>query len=238
MHKSAFRLIGIAILVKVSSYAPAGDLLGQVDYYVERASEALADPASYDEDRQEKVARDANTLAALALALAMHDEDHKLKAAAPAILQASQALAEAYEEYDKAAAALAQVKKAVAGEAPAGEPVTWKSVADLPSLMQQIEIVQAQIKRGATDARRLKRQADKTAGQAATLAAIAQATLLNTDYATDEQLSEWEKYSVEMRDASAALNAAVRKADAAKAGEVLVALQKSCDDCHAVFKEE
>lgn len=223
---------------KVSSYAPAADLVGQVDYYVEHAAKALSDEASYGDDQQAAVDRDANTLAALAMLLALHDEDHKLKIAAPAILHASQALAESHEDYAKAAAALADVKKAVAGEAPAGEAVGWDDVTDLSALMEQIELVQAPMKRGATDARRLKRSANATAGQAATLAAIAQATLVDTDYATDEQLPEWEKYSVQMRDASWAVNQAVRSADAPKAAEALVALQKSCDDCHAVFKDE
>jgi hypothetical protein len=223
---------------KVSSYAPAGDLIAQVDYFVKHASEALADKAGYDEARQATVERDSNTLAVLALLLAMHDKDHKLKAAAPAVLKASQALAEKYEDYDASVAALAEVKKAVAGEAPAGDPVGWDAVGAFMPLMEQTPIVQAPMKRGATDARRLKRQAAQTAGQAATLAAIAQASSFVTDYVTDEQLPEWEKYCVDMRDACAAVNTAVRNGDAAKAAEAIVALQKSCDDCHAAFKDE
>lgn len=230
--------VEVAEQPKVSSYAPAKDLVGQVDYYVDHAGQALSDKAGYNDDRQATVSRDSNTLAALAMLLALHDEDHKLKAAAPAILQASQALAQNCENYEQAVAALADVKKAVAGGAPAGDPVSWDAVADLLPLMEQIPIIQAPLKRGATDARRMKRQADRTAGQAATLAAIAQATLLVTDYATDEQLPEWEKYSEQMRDASWAIQRAVRNTDAAKATEALVALQKSCDDCHAVFKDE
>jgi hypothetical protein len=223
---------------KVSSFAPAKDLIAQVDYFVKHAGEALADKSGYDEAHQVTVERDSNTLAVLALMLAMHDENHSLKAAAPAILKASQSLAENYEDYDEAVAALADVKKAVAGEAPAAEPVEWEAVAAMSPLMKEVPILYLPMKRGATDARRLKRQAAQTAGQAATLAAIAQASIFVTDHATEDQIPEWEKYCVEMRDACGAVNLAVHAGDAAKAAEAIVALQKSCDDCHAVFKTD
>ena len=46
---------------------------GQVDYYLGRLGEALADSKDYDEAKQSRVNKDANTLAALGLALVLHD---------------------------------------------------------------------------------------------------------------------------------------------------------------------
>jgi hypothetical protein len=223
---------------KVSSYAPAEDVIAQVEYFVKHAGEALADKASYDEVKQTAVERDSNTLAVLGLMLAMSDEDHKLKGAAPAIIKTSQALAEEIADFDKATAALAEVKKAVAGELPKEGAVEWEAVASMSPLMKQVPVIHAPMKRGATDERRFKRQAAKTAGEAATLAAIAQAAMFNTDHATEDQIPQWEKFCAQMRDACGAVNSAARSGNAAQAAEAIVALQKSCDDCHAVFRAE
>lgn len=223
---------------KVSSYAPAADLVSQVDYFLKHLGEALADKSAYDDVQQTAVERDSNTLAVLGLVLALHDEDHKLKSAAPAIIKTSQALAENYEDFDKATAALADLKKAVAGEVPTEDEVTWGAVASMSPLMKQVPVVHAPMQRGATDARRFKKQAAQTAGQAATLAAIAQAAMFNTDHATEDQIPQWEKLCAQMRDACGALNSAVHSGNAAKSAEAIVTLQKSCDDCHAVFRSE
>lgn len=223
---------------KPSSYAPAEDLSAQIDYFVKHASEALTDKASYDEGKQTVIERDSNTLTVLALVLAMHDEEHARKSAASAIIKASQALAENYEDFDKATAALADLKKAVAGELPTEGSVEWEAVAAMSPLMKQVPVIHAPMKRGATDERRFKRQAAQTAGQAATLAAIAQAAMFNTDHATEDQIPQWEKFCAQMRDACGAVNSAARSGDAAKAAEAIIALQKSCDDCHAVFRAE
>lgn len=223
---------------KPSSYAPADDLSAQIDYFVKHAGEALSDKAAYDEVKQTVVERDSNTIAVLALVLAMHDQEHTLKAAAPAIIKAAQSLAEDFQDFDKANAALVEVKKAVAGEQPTEGTVEWEAVAAMSPLMKQVPVIHAPMKRGATDERRFKRQAAQTAGQAATLAAIAQAAMFNTDHATEDQIPQWEKLCAQMRDACGTVNSAARSGDAAKAAEAIVALQKSCDDCHAVFRSE
>jgi hypothetical protein len=223
---------------KVSSYAPAEDLVAQVDYFVRHMDEALADKTAYDDVQQTVVDRDSNTLAVLGLLLAMHDEDHKLKTAAPAIIKTAQGLAENYEDFDQATAALGELKKAVAGDTTTDGEVAWEAVASMSPLMKQVPVIHGSMKRGATDERRFKRQAAQTAGQAATLAAIAQAAMFNTDHATEDQIPQWEKFCSQMRDACGTVNSAVRSGDAAKAASAIVALQKSCDDCHAVFRKE
>ncbi len=225
---------------KVSSYAPAEDLIAESEYFLKQIGEALADQAAYDDVKQTIVERDSNTLAVIGLMLAMHDEDHKLKKASTAIMKSAQALAESYEDFDQATAAIGQAKKALSGEG-AGEgagEVVWEAVASMSPLMKQVPVIHAPMKRGATDERRFKRQATKTAGQAAVLAAIAQAAMFNTDHATEEQIPQWEQFCARMRDACGSVNAAVRSGDAARAAEAIVALQQSCKDCHAVFKAE
>lgn len=223
---------------KVSSYAPAEDLAAQITLYTKQLAASLADPSLYNDQKQEAVERDANTLAVLALLLAMNDQDHALKPNAPAFLKAAQGLAENYSDYNQAVKAFAEVTNALPGVTKSDGKVTWEVVAAMSPLMKQVPIIHAPMKRGATDARRFKRQAAQTAGQAATLAAIAQASMFNTDHAEEEQIPAWQKYCAEMRDACGAVNAAVRSGDSAKAAEAIVALQKSCDGCHAVFRAE
>ena len=221
---------------KVSSYAPANDLIAQADYFLKHISEALADKAAYDDVKQALVERDSNTLTVIGLLLAMHDEDHKLNKAEASIIKSSQGLAESYENFDQATTALEELKKAFAAET--DDEVAWEAVASMSPLMKQVPVIHAPMKRGATDERRFKRNAAQTAGQAATLAAIAQAAMFNTDHATEDQIPQWEKFCTEMRDACGGVNSAVRAGDAAKAAAAIVALQKSCDDCHAVFRAE
>jgi hypothetical protein len=218
---------------KISSYAPAEDLVSQADFYLKQISQALADKASYDDVKQTAMERDSNTLAVIGLLLAMHDEDHKLKKAAPAIIVAAQGLAENFSDFDTAASALEELKKAFKSDA--GGEVEWEAVAAMSPLMMQVPVVHAPLKRGATDARRFKRQAAQTAGRAATIAAIAQAAMFNTDHASEEQIPQWQKFCAQMRDACGDINSAARQGDAKKAATAVQALQKSCDDCHAVF---
>src|SRR5258707_4013551 len=87
---------------KVSEFAPSKDLLQQVDFFIARMQESLADPADFDLAKQSRTFKDANTLAALALMLSVHDENDPLKAAMPGLLRAAQALAAADDNYERA----------------------------------------------------------------------------------------------------------------------------------------
>src|ERR1700680_2435174 len=51
---------------KISDFAPSADLVEQVDFFVGRIEQSLADPADFDLAKQSRTFKDANTLAALA----------------------------------------------------------------------------------------------------------------------------------------------------------------------------
>ena len=80
---------------KVSQYAPAEDLLAQVELFVERAEDALEEKEKYQMARQKILEKSASTLAVLGLALGMHDQPNKLKKSAAALFAASSRLAKA-----------------------------------------------------------------------------------------------------------------------------------------------
>ena len=80
--------------------------------------------------------------------------------------------------------------------------------------------------------------AKESAGQSATLAAIAEAAMLDDQYAkSPEKAAEWRGFCVRMRDAAAQVNAAVRAQDAARVGAGLQRLLESCDACHEKFRK-
>jgi hypothetical protein len=219
-----------------SRYAPVADLARQVDYWTERIEEDLSDRAAYGEDQQGRVQKNASTLAAIGLVIGNHDTEHALKKSSRAMIAAAASLAANANDLDKAKAALAAVQAAPAS--PADDMrLAWEPVADLGILMQQVPIVNNNLRRAVTS-RRFAQTIDQTAGLAAALAAIAQASMVDTAYCEDEERErQWQSLCAELRDAAAAVNVAVRRNDQAAAREALAQIIKTCDACHHVFRD-
>jgi hypothetical protein len=221
---------------KVSRFAPAKDLKAQVDFYVGRLQESLANRAEYDETKQSRVNKDANTLAVLALALGMHDEPNPIKGTSADLIRASRALEKSHAEYEAAVKALADVKKAVASGGQNAVQMKWEKVAQLDALMKQVPLVHAALKR--TVERRFERQAADAAGQSATLAAIAQASMFDLEHVEAKDAGAWRRFCAEMRDAAGEINSAAHAGNQGAARAGLARLSKSCDACHEVFRQE
>jgi hypothetical protein len=219
---------------KFSTYAPAADLVEQVDYYIKDIEAQLVD---YDLAKQSRVWKHANTLAVIALVLANHDEQHPLKPAMPTMLGGAKALVASEENLEAAKAALATIKTAREGKATGGE-AKWEKVASTPALMKQVPLVHAGLRRGVTP-NRLARLAKESAAQAATLAAIAEASMLDRQYGdTPEKAAQWAAFCGEMRDASGEVNTAVHAMDQARVDAGMKRLLASCDACHAKFQQK
>lgn len=220
---------------KASSYAPVADLTAQVDYYLGRASEALANPADYDEAKQSRVHKDGSTLAVLLLVLGNHDEANKYQGKAAGLVHAAEALAAGSEDYAKAKPALDELNRALA--AGQGESAAWGEVAEMAPLMKQVPVVNNALRRSLEPAR-FKKQSAQVAQQAATLAAIAQAAQFNTSaVASAADTAKWQAFCLDMRDAAGALNQAAHAGDQPAASAAAKRLALSCDKCHAVFRQ-
>ena len=220
---------------KVSTFAPAKDLVSQVDYYVDRLDTVVKSESEY-KDSGDKVVKDANTLVVIALALGLHDEESKYKKAAPDLLKASQKLA-ASKDFESAKAGVAAVKEALSAS---GDPAAlkWEKVASLKALMEQVPLINSRLKRYLRGPR-FKSMAKDTAGDSAAIAAIAQGSMADTEAvkkAGDEE--KWYKFCAQMRDAAGAVNAAIHAGDQEAADAALKKLTQSCDDCHAVFQPQ
>jgi hypothetical protein len=220
----------------VSSFAPADDLVDQFDFYTKRIEEVLVDKNDFDDAAKSRLKKDANTLTALALTLGMHDAEHRLKSSAGELLNAAQSLATA-ANYEAAEAGLAALKKAIASNSEGHEKLKWEQVASLEELMKQVPTVNATLKRGLTP-QRFKTLQKQSAGQAATLAAIAQTVMADTKAVKDPaDLDKWYQDCAEMRDAAGAVNAAIHADDQAATAAGMSRLAKSCETCHAVFRK-
>jgi cytochrome c556 len=218
---------------KVSTFAPAEDLVKQVDRYVEDLEKAVENQADFDEA---KVAKLSNTLMLMAIGLGMHDSDNAYKASAGAIYKAAEELAKA-KGFAAAKTGVDAVKAAVAGKGAAGQ-VTWAqgANANLDAVYKQAQTVVNSLKRY-TKGPRFKKSIKDTSGQSAVLAVIGQGVLENTSVAKGKD-AEWFKFSAEMRDAAAETNKAIHAGDEAATQEAVKKLNKSCEDCHAVFHTE
>ena len=185
-------------------------------------------------DAETLIAKDANTLVLLALAAGLHDEANDCKASAPALMKAAQQLAKAKTLAD-AKAGVAAVKAAAASKDGDPSALKWAKVADLPELMKQVPLINTRLKRNLRGAR-FKSRAKDNLGDTAVIAVIAQGSVADTSAvknAGDEE--KWFKFCIQMRDAAASLNKAVREGDSAAGEKAAGALNQSCDDCHTVF---
>ncbi len=216
--------------VRLSSYAPADDLIAQGQAYVEEMDEIVSDPTQFaDESRRARLVQDAYTLALVAVALAEHDTDNAWKQRAPAVVQAARALAAA-EEHAAARQALAALKSALADDATAEYPLRW---ADQPlgPLMEQVGVAQTNAGRYL---RRLTRTPEYVQRSAAIMALVAQRAALEPAYLDNAQ---WRALSHEMRDAAAELNRAARAKDLDAASRASDRLEQSCKRCHDAFQK-
>jgi hypothetical protein len=224
---------------KPSSFAPTPDLSAQIDWFIKQLESDLASAAGYGKEQRERVAKDANTLIVLAQVLASHDEDHPLRTAAASLVPAARELADAADDFAGAKTALTAVKSSLraAPGATEGPGARLEPVAELSQLMKQVPIVNNRLRLGVTG-KRFDRSVDQNAGLATTLAAIAHASAFDTAYCSNkEQESTWVRICAEMRSAAAEVQFAVRRKDQSAAKVGLDKLVKTCDACHADFRD-
>jgi len=219
-----------------SNYAPVDDLAAQVEESIKELDGALETPDDF-EVKATRVLREANTLAAIGLVIALHDADHPLKSKAAALIPAAQKLAKA-KDHAAATAALVEVKAALADGANSADPPAWGKVAGLGALMKQVTLVNGRLRRSVTG-RRFAMQQEENARFSALLAAIAQVAQYDTHEVKDPaQESEWFEYCVAMRDSAGAINAAVKAGDQDQAKLAMAKLEQSCSGCHKAFRVE
>jgi hypothetical protein len=222
---------------KISSFAPAKDLIKHLKTYITDIENTLQDEQEY-KDSEGKIGRCSGTLTVIALCLGMHDEDNEYKTRAAALIKASQELA-ATTDYQSAKKAFEGVQAAAEGKVRAQSELKWEKVASLPDLMKQVPNINSKLKQNIKGAK-FKSKAKDTAGYTAAIAAIAQGTMADTSNAKNPQeIKQWYEFSIQMRDAAGEANTAIHAGNEPVAKEAIMKkLAKSCENCHTVFHPE
>jgi hypothetical protein len=220
---------------KVSSFAAAEDLVYQMGKYVDEMEKGTANADEYKDLPEGKISQTGSTMVLLAVALGSSDQENKYKANAAAMVAACQKLA--------AATGYAATKQAVEGVVAAAKregrgdaQVKWAKLADLKELMKQVPNVNSKLQ---SNVKKLRAKAKEAGGNSATLAVIAQGSMANvSDTIKPAESKKWFAFCADMREAAAAVNAGVHAQNDKAVNESMDRLQKSCEDCHDVFKEK
>lgn len=222
---------------KISTFAPAENLVAQADAYIKSLVNCTADADEY-KDSTSRIAYEANTLIVIALALGLHDQDNKYKASAGEVIKAAQAVAAAkdFASAQKAVETLTSLKLEQGG---GNAGLRWQKIAAQPELMKQVPIINVKLGQ-CLKPDKFQKKAKTSAGYTAVLAVIGHASIYDATAAGNDAGKQklWVDFSAAMRDAAGELNAAIRKSDLPSAVAAEKKLTKSCDDCHAVFKPD
>ncbi len=232
---SAFRQEGE---VPVSSFAAAEDLIAIVGTYTAEVASIVDDADEFaKDDRRTRVGELAESIQALALALARHDQLPDGKTASQ-FAAAHKAAGDLYSASEHAAAtsALGELKHALEAGADSERAVPeWGCTDQMYDLMNQVQLSLSSVSRGM---RRLERRPDPVAQNAAFLAVVGHETrYLAPQDLSDDLKKVWSDLSLEMRDSAKSLNAAAKAKDQMTAEEAATRLTKSCDDCHAQIRD-
>ena len=224
------------------SLPPAADLEFQVDEYIKEFDKSLEDLAASKDFAADAnvLARDANALTLVALAIGM-SEDGKYKAAAPEIIKAAQTVAAA-KDLAAAKAGVAAVKAALGKKST--DKLEWKKVAKMePTMKLAVPRINTGMTRYVRNEATLKKGVPIVAGGTAALAAMAQGLKPNFDETIKPgNEDDWVKLSRDFRDAALKANAAVNAFGKGTGSfddfkTALSAMKESCEHCHAVFTE-
>ncbi len=217
-----------------ANFVAAEDLVGQVGLYIEQFRESAQSEQSYN-DSKEQLAKDSNTLIVVALALGLHETDNRYQAAAAALMEAAGQLAAA-EDYAAAKAAVAAIEAAADSSAEDLSSLEWGKVASLKGLLGAVRSINEPLKENLGGSE-FESTADENARYSAVLAVIAQGSMAHGDETIKpEEIEQWQAQCIQMRDAAAALNAAIHASDQAAAEAAMGNLGESCRNCHRVFK--
>lgn len=228
----------------LSTIAPVEDLEAQVKYYLDELDECVQSQADFkdatariDAKAVTKLEKKTHALAVVALAIGLHDQPSQLKKAAPALIKAAQNLAKA-ADYAAAKSGVENLKAALSSN---GDPssLRWTKVAAMHPLMGEVPMVHTAMKRDMKEPKRFEKYSERLARGAAAIAVIAHGSMPNADETEKPgEVAKWYQVCIEMRDAAAAMNKATHEKSWDAANAAMATLQKSCDDCHRVFKPD
>ncbi|MDR1485249.1 MAG: hypothetical protein LBT09_10555 [Planctomycetaceae bacterium] len=231
--------VGLSLLV--------GDLVDQVDEYIVRIGENLADlktSENYVTDN-ESVCRDASGLAIVVLMVGLSEKESRYRRVAPDLLAAVKRLIAA-ADYKIAAAEFEAVKATLKSKnSSTPDKLKLEKVVKLKPVMKAMPNLNSNVRRLTNTETKLKRQLDKKPkqifGQLAALAAISEGSIPNGDETAKPNESEkWRNECEQFRNAAIKANIAAHdfangKIKYENYWSAFSELSRSCDSCHNIF---
>lgn len=223
--------------VDTTAIAPVADLKAEAAAKITALEGLVADAAKFEESKKSQIPQAAGVLACMAQAIVEHKDRDAAKVAAADLRDAALVLTKiADKDHAQATQALAAAKAAFEGKSD-GKAVAeyeWKKLINLHRMMEEINGRNGKIRLA------IRRPKDPEAESlhATTLAVLAVAMKADTHEVKDPaQIPKWEGFAEDYRKKMIELAAAMKKKDKA-AGDIFKAAQKSCAECHAVFRKE
>lgn len=222
--------------IKISTVAPTADLVADIEARIKALEEALASNDSYLQAKGTTIPTEAGVLSVLSQGVAEAEDKAGYKGSAPDVRDAAISIAKS-KTYDEAKAGLAAAKEAHGGKKGSAKPdAEWNKLAGLGAIMKDVNKRNGKLRRVV---RSLPASTDEAARDASVLALLAVVAHEDTHEVKNKaDVPKWQAMSKEMQAQMTALSAALKKKDAAAAGDAFKKANTSCSDCHAKFRDE
>lgn len=222
--------------VKISTVAPTADLVAEIEARIKSLEEALASNDSYLQAKGTTIPTEAGVLSVLAQGVADAEDKAGYNGSAPDVRDAAISIAKS-KTYDDAKKGLAAAKDAHGGKkGSAKADHEWNKLSGLGAMMKDVNKRNGKLRRVV---RKLPDDTSEAARDASVLALLAVATHEDTHEVKNKaDVPKWQAMSKEMQTQMTALSAALKKKDAAAAGDAFKKANTACSDCHAKFRDE
>ena len=225
---------------KLSDIADASDISAEAERKIALLGEFTKNKAEY--ERVAKIGdvkQAAGVLAVMAQSLVEHDKLGDIKVAAADLRDAALEIRKS-KDFDSAKAGLEKATSAWEGKAAgASKEADWTKLTGMHGMMEEANARLSKLRRTASNMRRGRKvDLDEAMGHAVTLAVLGLPMHVDThEVKKDEQIKEWQEYSMMYRTATTDLVKAIRANDGKAAYSAWTATGKSCSKCHEVFRE-
>ena len=222
--------------IDLSKVASVDDLAAEAQAKLNELDEQLKDDATYEKAKEKSIGQAAGVLAVLGQALAEHPEKGQALAKGADLRDAALRIDRAGSR-EEAAAALADAKKAAAGQsagAAAGQH-EWNKLINMHRLMEEVNARNSKIRRV------LRRPQDprEDSLHAMTLAVLALVIYADTHEVKNEgDLPAWREHSKAFQSNMTGAAAALKQNDTKKANGLFLEANKACNTCHEQFRKK
>lgn len=218
---------------KLSTVAPAADLVTEVDSIIKDLDTKLAD---YAKNKKKGIPQAAGTLAVLAQAIAAHDEDSAMKKSAADLRDAAIAIAKSASE-DDAKKGLEAAKAAAGGKAAGAKADhAWDKLIDMDSLMAEVNARNGKLRKAFRKAPEDHAAASRDASVLAVLGVVIESDTHEVKDKAD--VEKWKKYSKDLQTSMADVAKALKAKDDAGGKAKFLESAKSCNACHTEIRDK